>query len=125
MTWHWSYKSLPELAGLTDAEKRALVLRLRNRAEHRRPFLVVTAAAGALPFLLLAVGAEAGGPGVLRWASGAVVAAGLAALVLWDQVELRALRRLLLRELPGRCRGCGYDLTGNASGACPGCGRAA
>ncbi len=22
----------------------------------------------------------------------------------------------------GRCRGCGYDLTGNASGICPECG---
>jgi len=24
--------------------------------------------------------------------------------------------------LVGRCRGCGYDLTGNASGICPECG---
>lgn len=25
--------------------------------------------------------------------------------------------------LPDVCRGCGYDLTGNTSGACPECGR--
>ncbi|MDB5295282.1 MAG: hypothetical protein JWO31_1265 [Phycisphaerales bacterium] len=29
------------------------------------------------------------------------------------------------RRRLGRCAGCGYDLTGNASGACPECGRAA
>ena len=28
------------------------------------------------------------------------------------------------RPRPGRCRRCGYDLTGNESGACPECGRA-
>jgi hypothetical protein len=27
------------------------------------------------------------------------------------------------RPLPGHCRGCGYDLTGNTSGVCPECGR--
>lgn len=27
------------------------------------------------------------------------------------------------RVLPGHCRGCGYDLTGNVSGRCPECGQ--
>ena len=29
----------------------------------------------------------------------------------------------LRRPLPGHCRKCGYDLTGNTSGTCPECGR--
>ncbi|HWE95004.1 MAG TPA: hypothetical protein VG269_13645 [Tepidisphaeraceae bacterium] len=27
------------------------------------------------------------------------------------------------RVVPGHCKFCGYDLTGNVSGACPECGR--
>ena len=27
------------------------------------------------------------------------------------------------RKVPGACRACGYDLTGNVSGRCPECGR--
>ncbi len=33
------------------------------------------------------------------------------------------VRVLLSRRPPWRCRGCGYDLTGNTSGICPECGR--
>ena len=29
------------------------------------------------------------------------------------------------RSLPGRCRGCGYNLTGNVTGICPECGQPA
>lgn len=32
------------------------------------------------------------------------------------------LRPFVFRARPGRCRHCGYDLTGNVSGNCPECG---
>jgi hypothetical protein len=35
-----------------------------------------------------------------------------------------AVRRRSPRYKPGRCRSCGYDLTGNVSGVCPECGGA-
>lgn len=58
-----------------------------------------------------------------RWRVGfphwAAVLAFAAAPLVW-------LRRRLRRPAPpGHCRGCGYDLTGNVSGACPECGKAA
>ena len=45
---------------------------------------------------------------------------------LWVDVKLRisAVRRQLWTMLPNRCPHCGYDLTANASGVCPECGRA-
>jgi len=46
---------------------------------------------------------------------GAVYATGIALLI---GIPF-ALRR---RPKPGRCRKCGYDLTGNVSGVCPECG---
>ena len=43
----------------------------------------------------------------------------VAAACCW-RLATRSRRRL--RELPGHCDGCGYDLRGNASGVCPECG---
>jgi len=37
----------------------------------------------------------------------------------------RRWARMRWRLMPGRCRGCGYDLTGNQTGECPECGRSA
>jgi len=50
----------------------------------------------------------------------AVLCLGAAAVCfrLWVYPKLRVHRRAHF----GRCRGCGYDLTGNTSGRCPECG---
>jgi hypothetical protein len=37
-------------------------------------------------------------------------------------IAKRVERRRRQREASGRCRTCGYDLTGNVSGRCPECG---
>jgi len=47
------------------------------------------------------------------------VTATLSALSAWGVVAYRRRRR---RRAAGHCRACGYDLTGNQSGACPECG---
>ena len=51
---------------------------------------------------------------------------GLAALILAGPgVALAVWLARRPRPRPGRCAGCGYDLTGNTSGRCPECGRKA
>lgn len=40
----------------------------------------------------------------------------------FDQLMLRPRRQRKEWALAGRCRACGYDLTGNTSGICPECG---
>ena len=126
MRWHWSYKSLPELAGLPDAERRQVWERAGRRA-FRRP-VVWLAVLGQAAVVL--VGSLAVAPmirsGVPIWVSAlAASAIGAGATLALVQVALHAARQYLFRELLGRCRGCGYDLTGNASGVCPECGTAA
>ena len=59
---------------------------------------------------------------VLPMLLGAVGGFGIAALF-WI-VHRRVIQRDLWRRLPHLCDGCGYDLTGAASGVCPECGRA-
>ena len=123
MRWHWSYKSLPELAGLSDAERRRVWDRAGRRA-FRLP-LVWLAVLGQAAVVL--VGSQAVAPmirsGVPVWVTVLVVAAvGAGATLVLVQVALHAARPYLLRELPGRCRCCGYDLTGNATDVCPECG---
>ncbi|MDB5294699.1 MAG: hypothetical protein JWO31_682 [Phycisphaerales bacterium] len=92
-----------------------------------RPAVWVAAAAQAA---LVLAGSRAVVPmlraGVPVWVVVPIVAAvsGIAVLML-IQVVFQTSRPFVLRERPGRCRGFGYDLTGNASGACPECGRAA
>lgn len=55
----------------------------------------------------------------------AVFLAVMLATVPWSAwLRFRLTRQVLRLELPGRCRGCGYDLTGNVSGTCPECGAA-
>ena len=44
---------------------------------------------------------------------------GLAHLLIWPRV-----RREIWKRVPKICPACGYDLTANASGVCPECGRA-
>ena len=46
----------------------------------------------------------------------------LATVALAGRVALWRYRRRAVP--PGRCRSCGYDLTGNTSGRCPECGTA-
>ena len=45
--------------------------------------------------------------------------------IAWTVVMWRHWAREHIKLMPGRCRGCGYDLTGNTSGECPECGRLA
>ena len=50
------------------------------------------------------------------WALWHVPAIAAALLVFWWATP---------KPVPGHCRSCGYDLTGNVSGVCPECGEAA
>ena len=45
-------------------------------------------------------------------------------LIAWITVIQRRHLRTAKRLAEGRCRCCGYDLTGNLSGVCPECGEA-
>lgn len=51
---------------------------------------------------------------------------GLAAIHLFERwFDRRVIARRIWPYLPDVCAGCGYNLTGNTSGTCPECGRAA
>ena len=134
MTWHGSHKSLPELAGLPDDEKRRGWERFQRRTAFRMEdwrwwaFGLLSCAVLSLVLALVLQSDLWAGPRP-RPAPGDGPALRRRAVRLWwrvsGRVDVWLYRDLLLSELPGRCRGCGYDLTGNASGACPECGRAA
>ena len=49
---------------------------------------------------------------------------GFVALLSWASVRAGRPVRRWSRQRHGRCRECGYDLTGNVSGVCPECGTA-
>lgn len=71
-----------------------------------------------LGLLLFAVALPFAGqtPGLVLWMVGmAAMAADVVMLLLWPQ------RPAWTR--PGHCVHCGYDLTGNATGRCPECGK--
>jgi hypothetical protein len=48
---------------------------------------------------------------------------GFGSLFVLDRFYIRWVERPLLLRLLGCCTNCSYDLTGNASGVCPECGR--
>jgi hypothetical protein len=131
----WSLNSLPEFANVPKKERTRLWRRALRKALDWRywaTMVVVVAAVGALsgamwatlPLRLTALGLR--GP----TAGGVVMAAswllGWGVGLLGFQVTWRRALPHLRAELlaAGRCLGCGYDLTGNASGACPECGAA-
>ena len=127
MTWHWSYKTLPELAGLPDAEKLRLCRRCHLRALRRPVVWVAVAGAMTAAFAAARLAAPwmpdpADGPGAFLLGLLVGLPGGLVVATVLIQVILQAMRPCLRRERPGRCRRCGYDLTGNASGTCPECG---
>ena len=125
MRWHWSYRSLPELAGL-PADERRRVWERAGRHLVRRPAVWAAVAGQSLAVI---AGSWQVGPmvraGLPAWLAVASIGAigGLTSLGL-IQVVLHAARPCLLREPPGRCGGCGYDLTGNDRGTRPECGTA-
>lgn len=119
----WSHRSFPELASLSPTEQDRVWKRCCARAaRHRVKWLMFP-----LMFALFVSGsllhryAGAGWPAWVRIAFpssvAAVVGAGYAVFL------IRTARRYLPAELPGHCRGCGYDLAGNVSGVCPECGK--
>ena len=64
-----------------------------------------------------------------RWPNGAVGSPESFAVPLWAPWLVMLLPTIWLwrldrRRPPGVCRTCGYDLTGNATGVCPECGKA-
>jgi len=60
-----------------------------------------------------------------RWRSTYVVPMWIVVLTTLIIPIFYLRRRWQLRPIvPGHCRGCGYNLTGNTSGVCPECGRA-
>ena len=128
MTWHWSYRTLPELAGLPDDEKRLVWGRFQRRTafgvEDWRWWASGLAYAAALWMLLAAaVWLTSGvGPRAARWLAATVVF-GIqlaAASLVPPRVAAWLYRDVLLRELPGHCPACGYDLRATP-GRCPEC----
>lgn len=126
MSWRWSYRSFPEFADTDPGVRDRVWKRCLARANRDpRAWLVLAGFAATAPAALaareLCVQLGVGDDGSLA----AVAATGLAAA--WALVRAYAgvARGYVRAELPGVCRGCGYDLTGNASGTCPECGTAA
>ena len=129
MALHWSHRSLPELAHVTRAEQDAAWNRCMTRSVARwRNWLILVPlalVAGLVEFAIIRA--------VTRWAfmmpgTMAIMIAlglllGVVQVAALNLVMVAWLRRSLWRDLPDRCHGCGYDLTGNASGRCPECGR--
>ena len=118
-------RRIPELRGLPVEEQRALWERAAVGAMTRPAFLLMLGG-----YLFVIVGLPILAQRVLvrvTWwpvVAGALVVAtvglGMALFVAWP---VWYARRQLWRLLPHLCDGCGYDLTGNASGRCPECGR--
>jgi hypothetical protein len=123
MRLYWSEKSVPELAALEPAERR-LVWRGAFLRCHRhwRVWLAYMAMA-AYALLCWAIGMYLVLSLTNSWITLLLpaVALGGAWFVSTPLIINAALPHV--RELvSGRCRSCGYDLTGNRSGTCPECG---
>ncbi len=98
-------------------------------ARYRNPWLCVCGVAVLYAVMHLAVGSHKFLLGRtakpdLQWAFGNLPAMGLELLITGAIAGLAygVSRRVMTRLRPGRCRSCGYDLTGNVSGVCPECG---
>lgn len=118
-----SRPAVPPLPGLSPADRADLVR--RHVAEWYGRHTVAT----YLPYLVAFVFSYRVGPALVRavppwgWAAGLLGGIWLGQYVL----SARMIGPRVLAELRerGLCAGCGYDLTGNASGVCPECGAVA
>ena len=121
---------LPELQGVPAEERRALWKETFDRSAHSRKML------WAWPLALLVFAAivtfgqwfftsrfNPNLPRMLVLMTAGGVGGATVAAIMWV-VHRRLIQRDLWRRLPHLCSACGYDLTGNASGTCPECGRA-
>ena len=122
MELFWSYRSLPELAGLPKPEQD----RLWAKCLGKLPAWQVLASpvsvygGGALALAVAFGTTPAPGPGVLLELLCFGVCTALAGFAA-EQITIRAARPHIRAEL-GLCPACGYSLAGNASGVCPECG---
>jgi hypothetical protein len=113
MTWYWSYRSLPELAGLPSERQRSLWLEARSQAGRRGELRVFSFILIVDLLVLVVFG------GAVRIIT---VAVGCATLIIVEQRTLHLARPHLRAILGTHCRKCGYSLQGNVSGVCPECG---
>jgi len=117
--WYWSAYSFPELAPFSRDQRIQLVMRCKPKLYRRHRLLQIFSMLLSFSFFLFACF----GPNYLRARVSWMCIMGLGgAILLTHQLELHQLHNLIKTVLPGHCGGCGYDLSGNTSGACPECG---
>lgn len=128
MRVYWSYKSLPEFQGLPAGERDRIVGRVWSKAFMRWQVWAAVGAlglwVGAAIWLAHLAQRQVRGWGLSMLLDAAPAAAGFVGGVAIVPVLNHLLRPYIRRQLPGHCRGCGYNLTGNASGVYPECGTA-
>jgi len=117
--WYWSAYSFPELAPFSRDQRIQLVMRCKPKLYRRHWLLqIFSMLLNFSSFLFVCLG-----PNYLRARAFWMCITGLGgAILLTHQLELHQLRNLIKTVLPAHCGCCGYDLTGNTSGACPECG---
>ncbi|HEX8910990.1 MAG TPA: hypothetical protein VF796_01425 [Humisphaera sp.] len=126
MKLYLGYRSVPELDAFPPDERKRVWDECLWKAFRRHPstwpcHLAAPAVIASIP---LWAGAYSGTVSILP----GVLVGGLAVFIVTvaaHQWPARLAIHYVRRRLPGRCSGCGYDLTGNESGVCPECGRPA
>ena len=121
---------MPELAGLAD-EQRVDIVRRWKRAHFRSwrtylllllPTLIVGPTIGGLFYAKL-TGRLGPSSGSAPFFMAVIFGSFLLSIALQLWLTRRSCRQWVRRHLPGVCSTCGYNLTANASGVCPECGR--
>ena len=126
---HAILRRIPELRGRPDDEQRQLWERASEGAMTRPAFLLLlagyVAAIVLLPLVARRLFLSVANPNVPVSVIAGGVTVAIIGLGLWLFIgwPIRHARARLRRLLPHLCDACGYDLTGNASGVCPECGR--
>lgn len=124
-----AYWPVPELARLPKEEAEALQRAARDTAL-RGPWIPLVTIVGFAVMVVVwnALNTFAqsrinpGVPGALLRALAPLVGLLGAAFVVL-RLRKRAIQKYIWSHVDFLCSGCGYDLTGNASGVCPECGR--